>query len=79
MAKEFVNLRGSHRTELEECYPNHVINTWQGHSKKVAEKNYLQITDGHWESATTQATLGGNSSANQDASEKRKSAHQKNP
>ena len=70
--KTFVNMRASRRTELEECYPNHVINSWLGHSKKVAEKYYLQITDDHWDLGSTKSTVGGNaggnSSAHQDAS-----------
>ena len=70
--KTFVNLRGSRRTELEECFPNHVVNAWLGHSKKVAERHYLQITDGHWGTAISKPTIGcgnagGNSNANQHA------------
>ena len=49
--KTFVNLRASCRTDLEEQLPNQAVNAWLGHSKRVAEKHYLQITDGHWERA----------------------------
>jgi len=46
--KMFVNLRSSRRTELQEQYPDHVINAWLGHSGAVAAKHYLQTTDEHW-------------------------------
>ena len=46
--KTFQNLRASRRTELEEQFPNHVVNAWIGHSAKVAEKSYLQVTPDHW-------------------------------
>ncbi len=49
--KTFVNLRASCRTDLQEVFPDHAINTWLGHSSKVAEKHYLQTTEGHWERA----------------------------
>ncbi len=54
--KTFQNLRASRRTELEEQFPNHVINHWLGHSARVAEKNYLQVTPDHWTAATTICT-----------------------
>ncbi len=34
--------------ELQEVFPDHVVNKWLGHSGKVAEKHYLQVTDEHW-------------------------------
>jgi hypothetical protein len=27
---------------------NHVVNVWIGHSAKVVEKSYLQVTPDHW-------------------------------
>ena len=70
--KTFQNLRASRRTELEEQFPNHVVNSWMGHSAKVAEKSYLQVTPSHWragasESASNQngGHRGGHISANQ--------------
>ena len=39
------------RTELQERFPDHVVNRWMGHSGKVAEKHYLQVTDEHWSTA----------------------------
>ena len=77
-AKTFQNLRASKRTELEEQFANHVVNAWMGHSAKVAEKNYLQVTPDHWKAgATTSAPgsiqnggpTGGPISANQGRSE----------
>ncbi len=60
--KPFVNLRASCRTDLEERFPSHVIDSWLGHSTKVAQKHYLQVTEAHWERAVTEAdssNLGG--------------------
>jgi len=49
--KLFVNLRSTRRTELQEKFPDHVVNKWLGHSGKVAEKHYLQVTEEHWTQA----------------------------
>lgn len=49
--KPFVNLRSTRRTELQERFPDHVVNKWLGHSGAVAAKHYLQVTDEHWERA----------------------------
>jgi hypothetical protein len=49
--KPFVNLRSTRRTELQELFPDHVINSWLGHSGAVAAKHYLQVTDEHWQRA----------------------------
>ena len=66
--KAFVNLRASCRTDLQEVFPDHAINTWLGHSSKVAEKHYLQTTEGHWERALVQESapkpIGGNAGGN---------------
>jgi hypothetical protein len=50
--KLFVNLRSTRRTELQESFPDRVVNCWLGHSAKVAAKHYLQVTDEHWTRAT---------------------------
>jgi len=47
----FHNLRATRRTELQESFPDHVVNKWLGQSSKVAEKHYLQVTDDHWATA----------------------------
>jgi len=46
--KPFINLRSTRRTELQEVFPDHVVNAWLGHSGAVAAKHYLQVTDEHW-------------------------------
>ncbi len=39
--KLFVHLRASRRTELQELFPDHVINSWLVHRSQIAEKHYL--------------------------------------
>ena len=45
----FHNLRASRQTELEERFPSHVVCKWMGNSQRVARKNYLKVTDEHFE------------------------------
>ena len=33
---------------MQDQSPSHVIDAWLGHSTKVAEKHYLQVTEDHW-------------------------------
>ena len=54
--KLFQNLRSTRETELAEQFPIHVVCDWIGNSKAVALKNYLQVTDGHFEKATQNPT-----------------------
>ena len=49
--RQFHNMRASRQTELTEQYPDHVVCTWLGNSKKIAEAHYLQVTDAHFEQA----------------------------
>jgi integrase len=51
--KPFMALRASRRTELERSgkHPNHVLNAWFGHTAKVAEEHYLQVTEADFENA----------------------------
>jgi integrase len=49
--KAFVALRSTRRTELEELFPSHVVNAWLGHSQRVAERHYLQVTEEHFAKA----------------------------
>lgn len=65
--KVMQQLRSTRRTELEELFPNHVVNDWLGHDGKTAEQHYLQVTPEHWERAKTAA--GGNVGGNIDATE----------
>lgn len=52
--KLFVALRATRDTELRERYPSHVVDAWIGHDEAVAKKNYLQVTDEHFEKAATE-------------------------
>ena len=54
--KTFQNLRASRRTELEERFPRHVCDAWIGHSSKVAETSYLQVTPDHWALGASMST-----------------------
>lgn len=55
--KLFQNLRSTRETELtDQGFPQHVICAWLGNSPKVAHKHYLQVTDAHFEEATTAPT-----------------------
>ena len=52
--KPFMAMRASRRTELERerrC-PNHVLNAWFGHTEKIAEDHYLQVTEEDFQQAT---------------------------
>lgn len=60
--KLFVNLRVTCRTELQERFPDHVVNAWLGHSSRIAQKHYLQVTADHWALATRE--IGGNAGGN---------------
>ena len=68
--KPFVNLRASCRTELQEQFPDHVVNAWLGHSSRIAEKHYLQVTPDHWEKGASvrRGNAGDNIRANPQAS-----------
>jgi integrase len=48
----FNSLRATRDTELRDRFPDHVVNAWMGHTQKVAEKHYLQVTDGHFAAAS---------------------------
>jgi integrase len=50
--KAFVALRSTRATELREMgFPDHVVNSWIGHSQGVAMRHYLQVTDAHFDQA----------------------------
>ncbi len=51
----FCKLRSSHKTELLEEFPVHVVALWMGHDAKVSLKHYAQTTDEHFERATRAA------------------------
>lgn len=45
--KLFANLRATRATELADEFPDHVCSEWMGHSKKIANKHYRQVTAEH--------------------------------
>jgi len=52
--KPFMALRASRRTELERSgrHPNHVLNTWFGHTAKIADEHYLTVTEADFDVAS---------------------------
>lgn len=52
--KPWQNLRVSRATELADEYPSHVCAGWLGHSEKIADAFYRQVTDDHFARATAQ-------------------------
>lgn len=38
------NMRGSCSTDLKQAFPEHVVDTWLGHSKEIANRHYDVIT-----------------------------------
>ncbi len=67
--KLFHNLRASRQTELTARFPLHVVCKWIGNSAPIADKHYLQVTDGHYDDALVIATpeVGGTESGTPDA------------
>jgi integrase len=49
--KLWINLRASCRTDLQKKFPSHVCDVWLGHSTRVAEDHYLQVTPEDWQKA----------------------------
>lgn len=54
--KPWQNLRVSRATELAEQYPSHVAAAWLGHTEKIADAFYRQVTEDHFAEATRQTT-----------------------
>ena len=52
----FQNLRESRANELWSEFPEHVAAAWMGHSKRIAENHYLQVTDDQFQKALGQAS-----------------------
>ncbi len=46
--KLWQNLRASRATELADAYPSHVCAAWLGHTERIADTFYRQVTDGHF-------------------------------
>ena len=49
--KLWQNLRATRATELADEFPDHVAAAWLGHSTKIANKHYRQVTDSHFAKA----------------------------
>ena len=54
--KLFQNMRASRATELVKDFPEHVVTAWMGHSKKIAQKHYLQVTEDDYKQASSNPT-----------------------
>lgn len=53
--KPWQNLRGSRATELADEYPSHVSAAWLGHTEKIADAFYRQVTEDHFAKAAQHA------------------------
>ena len=53
--KLFQDLRATRATELADQFPTHVATAWLGHSERVAQKSYWQVTDEHFQQAVEQS------------------------
>ena len=51
--KLWQNMRATRATELAQAFPQHVATAWMGHSAKIAEAHYLQVTAEHFAKAAT--------------------------
>ncbi len=49
--RPFQNLRSSRETELMDSFPSHLVTTWIGNSRIIAEKHYLQVRDSDFDRA----------------------------
>ena len=54
--KLFQNMRASRATELVKDFPEHVVTAWMGHSKRIAQKHYLQVTEEDYKQASSNPT-----------------------
>ena len=44
-------MRGSRQTELERCFPLHVVCSWLGSTEAIAKKSDLFVTEAYFEQA----------------------------
>lgn len=55
--KLFQNMRSSRENDLIEAgYPAHIVGQWQGHTRKVQEQHYLQMSDVYFNRVLTEGT-----------------------
>ncbi len=52
----WVNFRASRATELADKYPSHVAAAWLGHTERIADGHYRQVTVDHYHRAVQEAT-----------------------
>ena len=50
------NFRATRATELADKYPPHVAAAWLGHTERIADGHYRQVTAEHYERARSEAT-----------------------
>jgi len=50
------NFRATRATELADKYPSHVAAAWLGHSERIADGHYRQVTAEHYARAAQEAT-----------------------
>jgi len=55
--KLWQNLRASRATELADRFPSHVCAAWLGHTEKIADAFYRQVTDEHFARAVAVPTV----------------------
>jgi hypothetical protein len=49
-------MRATRATELADQYPSHVAAAWLGHTEKIADGHYRQVTSDHLQRATSEPT-----------------------
>lgn len=57
--KPWQNMRASRATELADEFPSHVCAAWLGHTERVADTFYRQVTDSHFQRATKELQKAG--------------------
>ena len=62
-AKPWQNMRASRATELADEYPSHVSAAWLGHTEKIADAFYRQVTEDHFAKAAQNAAQKAHESA----------------
>jgi integrase len=50
------NFRATRATELADAYPSHVAAVWLGHTERIADRHYRQVTGEHFSRATSEPT-----------------------
>ena len=50
------NFRATRATELADQYPSHVAAAWLGHTERIADGHYRQVTGDHYDRASKEAT-----------------------